>query len=235
MSPLIISHRGKISLGSPENVLIGIQEAIELGVDMVEFDVRRTKDGFLVCHHDATVEDKMVSDLNFSDIMKLKKSICKLEEVIDICKDKVGVNLEIKEKGFEDRVVDQLRANFSYDKIFVTSFLSSVIRKVKSLDSKITAGLLIGDAINYQVFYKILKEAIFMSEFYYSKADFISPFYKIYEMGLMKKFENLGIPIQLWTVNDLVFLKDLINSDIQSIVTDVSEELFQTHQNSKNV
>jgi len=235
MSPLIISHRGKISLGSPENVLIGIQEAIELGVDMVEFDVRRTKDGFLVCHHDATVEDKMVSDLNFSDIMKLKKSICKLEEVIDICKDKVGVNLEIKEKGFEDRVVDQLRANFSYDKIFVTSFSSSVIRKVKSLDSKITAGLLIGDAINYQVFYKILKEAIFMSEFYYSKADFISPFYKIYEMGLMKKFENLGIPIQLWTVNDLVFLKDLINSDIQSIVTDVSEELFQTHQNSKNV
>ena len=54
-------------------------------------------------------------------------------------------------------------------------------------------------------------------------------------MGLMKKFESLGIPIQLWTVNDLVFLKDLINSDIQSIVTDVSEELFQTHQNSKNV
>ena len=131
--------------------------------------------------------------------------------------------------------LEEHTVTYGYDKIFVTSFLSSVIRKVKSLDSKITAGLLIGDAINYQVFYKILKEAIFMSEFYYSKADFISPFYKIYEMGLMKKFENLGIPIQLWTVNDLVFLKDLINSDIQSIVTDVSEELFQTHQNSKNV
>ena len=55
-----------------------------------------------------------------------------------------------------------------------------------------------------------------MSEFYYSRADFISPFYKIYEIGLMKRFENLGIPIQLWTVNDLVFLKDLINSDIHS-------------------
>ena len=73
MSPLIISHRGKIGLDSPENVLIGIQEAIELGVDMVEFDVRRTKDGLLVCHHDATIEDKMVSDLNFRDIKKLKK------------------------------------------------------------------------------------------------------------------------------------------------------------------
>jgi len=235
MSPLIISHRGKIDLGSPENVLIGIQEAIELGVDMVEFDVRRTKDGYLICHHDATVEDRIVSDLNLNDLKKLKRTICRLEEVIDICKDKVGVNLEIKEQGFEDRVVDKLTANFSYDKIFVTSFSSSVIRKIKSLDSKITAGLLVGDAINYQAFYKILKEAIFMTEFHYSKADFISPFYKIYEMGLMKRFENLGIPIQLWTVNDLVFLKDLINSDIQSIVTDVPGKLFQTHLNSKNV
>ena len=54
-------------------------------------------------------------------------------------------------------------------------------------------------------------------------------------MGLMKKFENLGIPIQLWTVNDLNFLKDLINSDIQSVVTDVSRNFFQMHLNSKDV
>jgi len=227
MSPLIISHRGKINLGSPENVLVGIQEAIELGVDMVEFDVRRTKDGCLVCHHDATVEDKLVSDLSFKALKKLKRSICKLEEVIDICKGKVGVNLEIKEKGFEGRIVNRLTENFSYDKIFVTSFSSSVIREIKNVDSKITAGLLIGEAISFKVFYKILKEAIFMTEFHYSKADFISPFYKVYEMGLMKRFVNQGIPIQLWTVNDLVFLKDLINSDIQSIVTDVPGKLFQ--------
>jgi len=42
----------------------------------------------------------------------------------------------------------------------------------------------------------------------------------------MRKFENLGIPIQLWTVNDLDFLKDLINSDIHSIVTDVSSKFL---------
>jgi len=235
MSPLIISHRGKIDLGSPENVLIGIQEAIELGVDMVEFDVRRTKDGVLVCHHDAIIGNKRVSDLSFNDLRKLQSSICKLDDVINICKNKVGVNLEIKELGFEVEIVEKLTANFNYEEIFVTSFSPLVIRKIKSLDSKIIAGLLIGDAINLQVFFKIIKEAIFMTEFYYSKADFISPYYKIYEMGLMKKFENNRIPIQLWTVNDLVFLKDLINSDIQSIVTDVPEKHFQAHQNSKNV
>ena len=235
MSPLIISHRGKVDLGSPENVLIGIQEAIELGVDMVEFDVRRTKDGVLVCHHDATIGHKSVSDLSFDDLRKLQRSICTLDDVINICKNRVGVNLEIKELGFEVEIVKKLTANFNYEEIFVTSFSPQVIRKIKCLDSKIIAGLLIGEAINLQVFYKIIKEAMFMTEFYYSKADFISPYYKIYEMGLMTKFENNRIPIQLWTVNDLVFLKDLINSDIQSIVTDVPEKHFQAHRNSKNV
>ena len=65
-----------------------------------------------------------------------------------------------------------------------------------------------------------------MEEFFYSKADFISPYYKLYEIGLMRKFENLGIPIQLWTVNDLDLLKDLINSDIHSIVTDISSKIL---------
>ena len=68
MAPLIISHRGKINLGSPENVLIGIQEAIDIGVDMIEFDIRRTKDDFLVCYHDPTVNGTMVSDLTFDEL-----------------------------------------------------------------------------------------------------------------------------------------------------------------------
>ena len=235
MLPRIISHRGKIDLNSPENDLVGIQEAIDLGVDMVEFDVRRTNDDVLICHHDADINGSLISELSFKDVNLLKGRVFELDEVIGLCKGKIGVNLEIKEEGFEDRIVKQLTNNFSYDNFYVTSFSSSIIRSIKALDSKITAGLLVGDAINYQVFYKILKEAIFMTEFDNSKADFISPFYKIYEMGLIGKFESRGIPIQLWTVNDLNFLKDLINSGIQSVVTDVSRNFFQMRLDSKDV
>ena len=42
MAPRIISHRGKVDLSSSENSLVGIQEAIDLGVNMIEFDVRKT-------------------------------------------------------------------------------------------------------------------------------------------------------------------------------------------------
>ena len=65
-----------------------------------------------------------------------------------------------------------------------------------------------------------------MKDFYDSKADFISPYYKIYEMGLIRNFQKKGIPIQLWTVNEVNLLKDLINSNIQSVVTDVPIEIL---------
>ncbi len=226
MSPRIISHRGKIDLGSPENELRGIQEAINLGVDMVEFDVRKTSDEILVCHHDAEINGVSVSNLTYESLKISNNRLCKLEEVILLCKGKIGVNLEIKEGGFETRVVDMLTTNFTYDNIYVTSFLPSVIRNVKCLDSKIKSGLLLGDAMSYQVFYKIIKEAISMEDFYYSKADFIAPYYKIYEMGLMRNFQKKAVPIQLWTVNELNLLKDLIGSDIHSIVTDVPSKIL---------
>tara|TARA_B100000678_G_scaffold241256_1_gene212199 strand:- start:239 stop:925 length:687 start_codon:yes stop_codon:yes gene_type:complete len=226
MSPRIISHRGKIDLSSSENDLIGIQEAINLGVDMVEFDVRKTSDEVLVCHHDAKVNGVSVSNITYNSLKNSNERLCKLDEVLSLCKGKIGVNLEIKEEGFETKAVDLLVADFSYDDIFVTSFIPSVIRSVKAQDSKIVSGLLLGDAMSYQVFYRIVKEAISMNDFYYSKADFISPYYKIYEMGLMYNFQKNGVPIQLWTVNELKLLKDLINSDIHSVVTDVPSQIL---------
>jgi len=143
MSPRIISHRGKIDLSSPENDLGGIEEAINLGVDMVEFDVRKTSDDVLVCHHDAEVNGISVSNLTYESLKISNDQLCKLDEVILLCKGKVGVNLEIKEEGFETRVVDMLATYFSYENIYVTSFLPSVIRNVKCLDSKIISGLLL--------------------------------------------------------------------------------------------
>lgn len=53
--PLIAAHRGCWRL-APENSLSAIRAAIERGVDIVEIDVRPTKDGELVLMHDDSVD-----------------------------------------------------------------------------------------------------------------------------------------------------------------------------------
>lgn len=50
--PLVIAHRGA-SASAPENTRAAFEAAIALGAFAIETDLRLTRDGHLVCHHDA--------------------------------------------------------------------------------------------------------------------------------------------------------------------------------------
>jgi glycerophosphoryl diester phosphodiesterase len=73
--PLVIGHRGDPS-GAPEQTIPAFERAVRLGVDMIEADVRRTRDGRLVLLHDATVDRTTngrgaVADLTFEELRRL--------------------------------------------------------------------------------------------------------------------------------------------------------------------
>jgi glycerophosphoryl diester phosphodiesterase len=73
--PLIIAHRGH-SIAVPENTLEAYRRAIELGTDMIECDVNRTKDGELVMIHDwmldrTTNGSGRVEDVTLAEIREL--------------------------------------------------------------------------------------------------------------------------------------------------------------------
>ena len=101
--------------GRPDNSIPAIEKAIELGVEMVELDVRTTKDNKLVLMHDETVNASTngsgkVADMTLDQIKKLTMdrggapykqngktvSVPTLEEAMLACKGKIYVNLDIK-------------------------------------------------------------------------------------------------------------------------------------------
>lgn len=61
-----IAHRGASS-EAPENTLAAVRRAVQLGADMVEVDVQRTRDGVLVLMHDATLTRTTDAALVFPD------------------------------------------------------------------------------------------------------------------------------------------------------------------------
>ena len=62
--PLVIAHRGA-STEFPENSLDAFSGAFDQGADWIELDVRRSKDGVLVVHHDAhLVDGSLIRDLD---------------------------------------------------------------------------------------------------------------------------------------------------------------------------
>lgn len=71
----VIGHRGNVQY-VPENTIPAFQKAIELGVDLIEIDIRETKDGHLVIMHDPSVDRTTngtgnVIDLTLEEIKKL--------------------------------------------------------------------------------------------------------------------------------------------------------------------
>jgi glycerophosphoryl diester phosphodiesterase len=70
-----IAHRGE-PVGHRENTLPAFEAALALGADMVELDLRRTRDGAVVVLHDQTLErlwgvDASVGDLDLADLARL--------------------------------------------------------------------------------------------------------------------------------------------------------------------
>jgi glycerophosphoryl diester phosphodiesterase len=75
-NPLVASHRADWR-SAPENSLRAIRNAIAMGVDIVEIDVRRTKDGRFVIIHDSTLDRTTtgtgkVSDHTLAELLELR-------------------------------------------------------------------------------------------------------------------------------------------------------------------
>jgi glycerophosphoryl diester phosphodiesterase len=108
---MVIAHRGDWR-SAPENSLQAIKNVIEMGVDMVEIDIQKTKDGELVLMHDTkldrtTTGKGKVSDFTLEEIKKMylrngagvptSHRIPTLEEALNACKGNILVNID---KGY---------------------------------------------------------------------------------------------------------------------------------------
>jgi glycerophosphoryl diester phosphodiesterase len=107
----LCAHRGAWNV-YPENTLPAFKEAIRLKVQMVEFDVRLTKDSVLVIMHDADVDRTTngtgkIADLTYAEIEKFDAGIKRgpqfvntkvptLQQVLDIMPTNVWLNCDVK-------------------------------------------------------------------------------------------------------------------------------------------
>src|SRR5512135_624414 len=111
---MVVAHRGS-SGSAPENTLAAFRMAIDAGVDMIELDVRMTRDYHLVVHHDRRLErttngrglvwEKTLQELKFLDAGSWYaprfrgETIPTLREVMDMLPAHVGLNIEVKTDG----------------------------------------------------------------------------------------------------------------------------------------
>jgi glycerophosphoryl diester phosphodiesterase len=207
---IVIAHRGA-SAYEQENTLRAFRRAIELGADMIEFDVRKTADHVLVVHHDEEIQGKLIGELTYADVGRLAGRrglhVPLLEEVLILARGKIRLNAELKEEGYEEDVVSLLR-DFLDDSDFVlSSFSEASVGSVKRRFPGIRVGLILGRNLHRDIGRV--------------KADFWVPNWRVLDETLFGMAEKQSKPLVVWTVNDRRKLRRYLSDPrVCGVITD---------------
>lgn len=216
---LVVAHRGA-SAGAVDNSLDAFEQAIALGADMIEFDVRRTRDGQLIAFHDAAVGGRPVEALTRAEIGDATGHLPPLlDEVLALTRGRIGLDVELKENGYVERVLAVLDG---IEDVIVTSFLDDVVAEVKRRAPEVRTGLLVGVGRTRQVVRTRLSELSPVPRARACGADVVAMHHALASLGALRRVADAGFPVFVWTVNDEALLRRfLADPRVAAVITDV--------------
>lgn len=147
---LVIGHRAA-ALNAAENTLEGIRAAASCKADMVELDVRLSRDGELVLMHDERVDrttngQGLVTDLSLQELKALSirgrngqctkpGGVASLKEAVSLARElDMGLVIEMKEEGLEALIAESL-VDMDCNRCIVTSYYHGSLRELSDISS----------------------------------------------------------------------------------------------------
>ena len=213
---LVGGHRGSPKKAM-ENTLESFSAAISEGADFIEFDVRYSKDRKLIIHHNPDLDGKILSEMNYSDILKLSESrgyrIPLLEDVLELCKGKIKLDIEIKEPETTEETVEKTLLCFKPEEFITTSFHDCVLVKINNKFKCLKKGLLFDGTTK-----KDLKKRIADL-----KPDLILPDYMNFDFTVNTLIPSLPSAIEAvyWNVNTVEEMRRTLGNDLtKGIISD---------------
>lgn len=228
---LIIAHRGASKV-APENTLKAFVQAVELGADFIEFDVRKTKDEEIIIIHDPSVF-RITHKLGF--IKKLTSEKIKsfdagegekfplLEELVQVTKGKINYMCEIKVRNISEDVLKILNKYNVLNSTILISFKHKEILKAHNLYPDLKLGAIIPAGVGWITNWFFKKKIIssFSEKHFFS----INLFFPLVNKKIVNFAHQKGLKIFPWTVNSKRKMKKLIRIGVDGILTNDIEKL----------
>lgn len=222
-----VGHRGSAG-HAPENTLRSFENAIALGCDAVECDVRLTRDRVPVVIHDATVNSTTggngeIRGMTLANLRTFRigdQRIPTLAEVLACVKGRMRIILEFKEKRITRdvlRVVEQ--AGMLGDTVF-SSFAHEDLWTIRVKNRRARIGLI----------FSRLTRVFFRVPFIIGKAKVLGARevhvdHHIVSEELVRRAHDARIRVFAWTVNDPTDIEKLKQMGIDGIMSDYPERI----------
>jgi len=215
--PLRIGHRGAAAL-APENSLEAIGLAVELGCDLVEFDVHALGEALVVAHDPPPAADGLPT----------------LDDVLELLGGSgVGVHLDLKSVGAERPVAEALRRHGLVERTIVSSFRRPTLRALHAVEPGVRlgrtypqdrTGLTKRPAFQppARAIVRVLRRTL---------PRFIAPllagslataavlYWEVVSEAAVARCHALGAPVLVWTVDDAALLPWLDEIGVDGVIT----------------
>jgi glycerophosphoryl diester phosphodiesterase len=235
---VVTAHRG-FSARYPENTLLAFRQAVDIGADIVEFDVRESADGELVIMHDARLERTTtgtgaVADRTLAELKRLNatcwsgphdtgrrlerplgdETIPTLAEALDLLAGRVGLNIQVytDSPGALDRIIRLYR---DYDLresgfLMLRSFAEGERVRAACRDVALCEGEARDDLERHLAF----------------GVDYIQPTRPCLTPGYVRRLLASGLPANVFYANDPEDMNGLIEQGLPGIMTDAPDRLI---------
>jgi glycerophosphoryl diester phosphodiesterase len=248
---MVIAHRGGRSLG-PENTLYTYQRAVNLGVDVLEFDVHLTRDNHLAVIHDKTVDrttngSGAVESYTLADLQKLDAAyrwsddrgdafplrgkgikIPSLAEVFQIFP-RMRMNIEIKNPK-PAAITSLCRTIQDYNmsrKVMIASFSAGALKKFRTACPAVATSAGASEAIWFYALQKVHLESVYSPG---AQALQVPENYgdlKLTNKRFVAAAHARNMRVQVWTINDAGSMKRLLKLGVDGIMTDYPQKLIE--------
>ncbi len=220
----IVAHRGA-SGSAPENTMSAVKQAISTGAHWVEIDVQRTADDQIIVVHDRDLVrignvSLVVSQTPYAQLAQIDvgswfhprfsdQRIPTLEAVLEQCKGKIKVNIELKYYAWDphlaSRVIAIVENAHMQNEIVVMSLKPKAVEQVKRERPDWQVGLLAAAAL---------------TDLASVEADFLAVHSKMVNPGFVRRIHRSGKTIQVWTVNDTIGMTKMFGMGVDALITD---------------
>ncbi len=223
--PLIFAHRGAHGI-EPENSLEAFQQALAMGCDGIELDVRLTANEQMVVFHDRRLK-RMTGDRNRVDKVSSHyleglhlngdptAKIPTLEQVLELIGHRAWINLEIKPRLFRtngalQKLVNLLRQFRLVDNVIISSFNFKILQEFHALAPEYHLGFI----YRHRIYAWLIDTRILAS---------LHPHHHLVTPRYLERAWQKGLKVLTWTVDREKTIRKMIELEVDAIITDNPE------------
>lgn len=218
--PWAFGHRG-VRGSLPENTMAAFRAALDAGLDGLETDVQRTRDGHLVLFHDFEVAGRRLVDTDLAALRAVVPDLATLDELLALVAERPGTvcNVELKTRGWGDRalarsVARALRASGLADRLVVSSFSPLALARLRVRAPELRTAFLWSD---HEAIPRVLwgpwPGALL-------HVDALHPHHRLATPERVAAWRRRGLRVHVWTVNEADDVARVLAAGVDGVMAD---------------